>query len=327
MCGTDWEQYLGNLSSAVPFPVIPGHETVGRIAELGTEAQARWGLGRGARVAVESTRPCGVCRACRAGQWLYCSERVIYGLTTMSDRPALSGGYAEYLVLRSNSRVYPVPEHLSSEDAVFFNPLGAGMDWGVRIAGTQPGDRVVIFGPGQRGIASLLAVRDVGAQFVAVVGRGRRPWRLELARSLGADVVVNSDTTDVVSAVMAATGGEFVDRVIDTTPGDTSPLTAAYEIIRPEGTIVMAAHKSGTIPTSLVTGPLLSKALTLRGAYSVTEWAKVEALRLLSANSYDLSEIHSHTMDISELDTALRTLGGEVECEHTMHITVTASGT
>jgi threonine dehydrogenase-like Zn-dependent dehydrogenase len=324
MCGTDWEQYQGHLAARVPYPVIPGHETVGRIAALGPMARARWGLEAGARVAVESTRPCGACPACRSGRWLYCAERTIYGLTTATDRPALSGGFAEYLVLRSNSRVYPVPDHLSTEDAVFFNPLGAGMDWGVRLAGTEPGDTVVVVGPGQRGLACLLAVRDAGADQVVVVGRGRRPWRLELARALGASAVVDSDATPVVDAVLAATGGRAVDRVIDTTPTALGPVLAATELLRPEGTLVLAAHKTGEIPATLFTERLLAKALTVRGAYSVSPWAKTEAIRLLADQTYDLTELHSHTVDIAELDRALRTLGGETDGDRALHITVTA---
>ena len=57
----------------------------------------------------------------------------------------MNGGYAEYLVMRPNSQVYPMPDSLSIEDAVFFNPLGSGFDWGVRLAGTQLGDTVLLW--------------------------------------------------------------------------------------------------------------------------------------------------------------------------------------
>jgi threonine dehydrogenase-like Zn-dependent dehydrogenase len=215
-----------------------------------------------------------------------------------------------------------MPDHLSAEDAVFFNPLGAGMDWGVRIAGTQPGDTVVIFGPGQRGLACLLAAREAGARNVIVVGRGRRPARLDLALSLGADAAINSDRQEVVPAVLEAAGGPVVDRVIDTTPSAVQPLLDATGFVRPEATIVVAAHKA---PEGLgaVMDAMLAKALILRGAYSVSEWAKVEAIRVLSEGRYDLTRLHSHTFPIEQLDVALRTLGGELDGDRAMHITVT----
>ncbi len=323
MCGTDWEQYLGNLAPMVPFPVIPGHETVGRIAAIGATAAARWGLDVGARVAVESTRPCLSCAPCLAGRWLYCDQRVIYGLTTTTDAPSLSGGFGEYLVLRSNSRVYPLPEDLSTEDAVFFNPLGAGFDWAVRIAGTVAGDAVVVFGPGQRGLACVVAAKEVGAEVIVMVGRGRRPWKLELARSLGATHLVDSSSESVVDAVEEATGGRMADRVVDTTPGAIQPVLDALAVARSEGTVVLAANKRETAGSGDVLDPVLRKALTVRGAYSVSEWAKLRAIEALASHRYDLSAIHTHTMGLAELDVALRTLGGEVEGEDALHITVT----
>src|SRR3972149_2757103 len=67
ICGSDYEQYQGALP--VRFPVIPGHEPVGRIVELGDEAARRWGVKVGDRVAVETLIPCGFCRHCVGGQY------------------------------------------------------------------------------------------------------------------------------------------------------------------------------------------------------------------------------------------------------------------
>jgi threonine dehydrogenase-like Zn-dependent dehydrogenase len=327
MCGTDWDQYRGLLAPMVPFPVVAGHETIGRIVSCGETASKRWGLTEGARVAVESTVACGVCPPCTAGRWLFCEHRLIYGLTSVTNEPGLSGGFAEYMILRANSRVYPLPDHLSTEDAVFFNPLGSGFDWGVRIAGTVPGDTVVIFGPGQRGLSCVIAARDAGAHRIVVVGRQRSHWKLELARSLGATHTVDSETESVVGAVHAATDGRMADRVIDTTPSAMQPVLDACEIARPEGTVVLAAKKASTVQSSVLIDHLLAKALTMRGAYSVSEWGKEEAIRYLSSNQHDLSGLHTHTMHLDELDVALRTLGDEIEGERAMHITITPRST
>ena len=243
MCGTDWEQYKGALTALAPFPVIPGHETVGRIVEIGHRARDRLGVTEGDRVAVESTVSCGGCTYCARGQDLFCQRRSIYGLTTMTNEPALSGGYAELMVLRSNTRVYPIPNDLSIEDAVFFNPLGAGLDWTVRIGGTTVGDTVVIFGPGQRGLASVIAARAAGAGRIVVVGRGRRPWKFDVALELGATHVVDNEREDVEEAVLEITDGELADRVIDTSPGAVEPMLVATRIVRAEGTVVLAALK------------------------------------------------------------------------------------
>src|SRR3954454_24880344 len=193
LCGTDYEQYCGNV--ALPYPLIAGHEIVGRIAAIGDGAAVRMGVGVGSRVALESTVACGSCINCAAGRALFCEHRMIYGLTPLARDPGLLGGYAEYLVLQPNSQVYPIADALSPQDAVLFNPLGSGFDWACRAGGTKVGDTVVIFGPGQRGLACVIAAAEAGAGRIIVVGRGRRPWKLQLALELGATDVVDSDAS------------------------------------------------------------------------------------------------------------------------------------
>jgi threonine dehydrogenase-like Zn-dependent dehydrogenase len=321
MCGSDWDQYVGGIGQRSRYPIIDGHETVGRIARIGPDAAARLGVAVGDRVAVESTRSCGACIPCVNGNWLHCEHRLIYGLTSLDDPPGLNGGYAEYLFLRSNSRVYPLPDFLSVEDAVFFNPLGSGFDWAVRIAGTQLGDTVLIMGPGQRGLACVIAAREAGAARIIVGGRGLRPWKLDLARELGATHVVNTDEESVVDVVRSVTGGEMADRAIDTTPHVVKPIEVCIAALRSEGTLVLTAAKEDPVPEFV--NQILVKALTVRGAYSVSEWAKRQAIRVLSAGEYDLSGLHTHTLPIDALDHAMRILGGEVPGEAALHITVT----
>lgn len=322
MCGSDWAQYLGGLTKYAPFPVIPGHETIGRIERVGERAAHRWGVAEGARVAVESAVPCGTCPRCRAGRWLACTQVQIYGLTTTTDEPPLSGGYAQYMVLRPNSIVYPLPDHLSTEDAVFFNPLGAGFDWAVSAAGTRVGDTVVIMGPGQRGLACVIAAREAGAARIIVGGRSARPWKLELASELGATDVVDTDHASIVEAVRDITGGAMADRAIDTTPAALQPVVDAMESLRPEGTLVLAGMKHGAGLPDIDTN-VITKALTVRGVSMASAWGKEQAIRTLASGRDDLSRLHTHTVPIDDLDRAMRILGGEVDGEEAMHITVT----
>ena len=321
MCGTDWIQYKGEGGQQARYPLIDGHETVGRIARIGPAAAARLRVKEGDRVALESTRSCGLCAACLNDQWLYCDNRLIYGLTSTTNEPGLNGGYAEYLLMRSNSRVYPIPDDLSIEDAVFFNPLGAGFDWCLRVAGTQLGDTVLIMGPGQRGLSCVIAAHEAGAARIIVGGRGIRPWKLDVALQLGATHVVNTDKQSVVDVVREVTDGAMVDRAIDTTPYMVKPVQDCLDSLRAEGTLVLTAQKEDIVPD--FTSRILGGALTVRGAYSVSEWAKHQAIRILSSRRYDLSSLHTHTFPIFELDRAMRTLGGEIAAERAMHITVT----
>jgi len=321
MCGSDWSQYEGELAKLAPFPVVPGHETVGRLERVGDQAAKRWGVSQGARVAVESIAPCGACPNCRGGRPRLCLQGVIYGFTPVASTPSLSGGFAEYMVLRPRSLVYPLPEHLSTEDAVMFNPLGAGFDWAIRAAGTQLGDNVLILGPGQRGLCSVVAAHEAGAGRVIVAGRGRRPWKLRLAEKLGATHVIDTDKTTLEDAIRDITDGAGVDRAIDTTPGAIEPLRAAIHALRPEGTLVLGGLKHGAdLPE--IDDHVIRKALTVKGVAMVSEWGKEQAIRVLGTGRYDFSEFHTHTIPLGELDRAMRILGGEVDGEEAMHITV-----
>jgi threonine dehydrogenase-like Zn-dependent dehydrogenase len=91
--------------------------------------------------------------------------------------------------------------------------------------------------------------------------------------------------------------------------------------LRSEGRLVLTATKDEAVPGFV--GKIIAKALTVRGAYSVSEWAKRQAIRVLSSGAYDLSALHTHTLSIDELDRAMRILGGEIPGEEALHITVT----
>src|SRR2546425_6768743 len=99
ICGSDYEQYEGALP--VRYPAIPGHEPVGRIAEVGDDAATRWGVNVGDRVCVEALAPCGNCEPCLSGKLNLCSGRrggiASYGFVSVDDPPGLWGGYSEYL--------------------------------------------------------------------------------------------------------------------------------------------------------------------------------------------------------------------------------------
>ena len=95
LCGTDHEQWSGVLPAALPM--IPGHETVGTITEIGPVAAARWGVGVGDRVAIECFQSCMACAACLGGRARVCEQRGMYcyGQLPTNVPPALWGGYSE----------------------------------------------------------------------------------------------------------------------------------------------------------------------------------------------------------------------------------------
>jgi threonine dehydrogenase-like Zn-dependent dehydrogenase len=192
----------------------------------------------------------------------------------------------------------------------------------VRLAETKVGDSILIMGPGQRGLAAVMAAKEAGAGTIIVAGRGLRPWKLDLALELGATHVINTDQDDVAEAVRDMTGGKMADSALDTTPYATKPIENALNALKAEeGILVLSATKDGAV-TDFVTN-IVRRGLTVRGGKGATPWGKQQAVRVISERKYDLSGLHTHTYQIDELDTAMRVLGGEVPGEEALHITVT----
>ena len=119
ICGSDYEQYEGVLRT--PMPVIPGHEPLGIIEDIGDTAARRWGVDVGDRVAVETMLSCRFCPPCLAGNYHLCRTRRIYSYIPLADAPGLWGSYSEYMWLDGNTIVHKVDPSLPPEIAVIFN--------------------------------------------------------------------------------------------------------------------------------------------------------------------------------------------------------------
>ena len=197
ICGSDVEQYEGVIS--VELPLIPGHEPLGRIARIGDRAAARWRVDVGDRVAVETMLSCRFCSCCLGGQYHLCRDRKIYSYIPLSEQPGLWGAYSQYMYLHPNSIVHKMDPNLPAETAVMFNPLGAGYRWAVELPQTRPGDKVVILGPGQRGLACVIAAKEAGAGQVIVTGLEADKPKLELALEFGADHCIDVDNENSVN--------------------------------------------------------------------------------------------------------------------------------
>jgi threonine dehydrogenase-like Zn-dependent dehydrogenase len=238
ICGSDYEQFEGVLRT--PMPAIPGHEPLGRIEAIGDAAARRWGVDVGDRVAVETMLSCRFCPACLAGSYHLCRARRIYSYVPLAEPPGLWGAYAEYMYLAPNSVLHRVDPRLPPETAVLFNPLGAGFRWAVEIPGTKPGDTVVILGPGQRGLASVIACAQVAAGKIIVTGLAADARKLALAREFGAHVTIDVENENARERIRAETDGRGADVVVDVSSYALAPVAEALDYVAPGGTIVLA---------------------------------------------------------------------------------------
>jgi threonine dehydrogenase-like Zn-dependent dehydrogenase len=193
ICGSDFHGYSGENGRRHPGQVM-GHETVGRIDELGAEVT---GLAVGQLVTLNPVLGCGACAACRDGQQQWCSRRVVLGVA-----PEISAAFADRVAVRA-SNVVALPEEMPEELGALVEPLAVGYH-AVRRGGGGADDRVLVIGGGPIGQACLLAARRLGVTNLAVSDVS--PSRRDLCAKLGTQVI-DPSAENLAEAVTARLGG------------------------------------------------------------------------------------------------------------------------
>ena len=321
LCGTDHEQFTGALHPGRPF--VPGHEVVGVVEEVGSRAAERWGVAVGDRVAVEVFLGCGACDACRAGELRRCRRhglRTMYGLVGTEVGSGLNGGYATHLELRADSLLLPVPEVLDPILATVFNPLGAGIRWGVRLPRLAPGEVVAVLGPGIRGLCVAAAAKDAGAAFVMVTGAGERDAeRLAWAERFGADLTVDVTQADPLAALREA-AGRRADVVVDVTAMAPTAFAQAISLATQGGRVVVAgtrgfdAEAPGFHPDELV-----GKELQVLGALGVDLDDHAAALDLLATGRFPFADLPREVVGLDGAEQLLARMAGEGDLAPPIH--------
>ncbi|GEO27847.1 putative alcohol dehydrogenase adh [Alicyclobacillus acidoterrestris] len=313
VCGTDVANY-----KHISDPRILGHHVVGHIEKIGVEAAKRWGVQEGDRVAMEEYLPCGQCDRCREGLYRACSFTdsrrggLRYGNTSVHLKPSLWGGFSQYMYLHPNAVVHRLPKDVPVAEAVFTLPLANGFEWMCLEAKVGVGKTVVVQGPGQQGLACVLAAKAAGADKVIMVGRQTSIRRLQLSMQLGADAIVNTTTKNLVDGIAELTDGKMADVVVDVTSGGAEPVTQAFAIAKNRGLVILAAYKYAKIPewdSDLV----LSKSLTIKGLRGHSYRSVEMAIQCIASGKFPVSMLQSHRYGLQDVDLALRTADGKGE--------------
>ena len=324
LCGTDHEQYTGALPAGFAF--VPGHESVGVVEALGPRAAERWGVTVGDRVAVEVFLSCRECTSCTSGNYRLCRRHGLadmYGLIPVDKEPGLWGGYAEYQYLAPDSNLLPVPDSLDPVMATLFNPLGAGIRWGVTVPRTKPGDVVAVLGPGIRGLSACAAAKEAGASFVMVTGvKPHDEERLALASQFGADLAVDVAAEDPAHALRRATG-RGADVVVDVTAKAPAALAQAIAIARAGGTIVLAGTRGSAETPGFWPDLIVFKELRILGALGVDETEYRAALDLLASGRYPFADLPRRRASLDEAEDLVRSMAGESDEAPPVHGVVT----
>ncbi|HEU5320656.1 MAG TPA: zinc-binding dehydrogenase [Methylomirabilota bacterium] len=219
---------------------IFGHEYAGDVVAVGATVDE---LQVGDRVVVEAHMGCRRCENCIRGLYTACLN---YGNRRRGHRAngfTTNGGLAEYALNHVNT-LYRVPDGVSYEEAVVVMTAGSPLFGLENAGGYFAGETVAVLGPGPIGLMALQLVKALGA--TRVVLTGTREARLRLGRELGADVVVNSRTSDPVAAVREATGGKGADLVVDCAGADDT-FDQALKMAKPGGKVLLVAFYHGPV--------------------------------------------------------------------------------
>jgi alcohol dehydrogenase len=240
ICGTDIHIVKGE------YPVRPGlvigHEPVGVIEEIGPGVS---GYQIGQRVLVGAITPCGQCRACLSGNLSQCGHGGGFeALGGWRFGNTIDGAQAEYLLVPSaQANLTPIPDGVTDEQVVLLADIASTGFSGAESGNVRIGDAVVVFALGPIGLCAVAGARLMGASLI--IGVESDPVRLEVAKRMGADVVLDFTQVDVVAEVKRLTGGG-ADVTIEAL-GTQGTFENALRCLRPGGTLSSLGVYSGKL--------------------------------------------------------------------------------
>jgi len=233
ICGTDLHIFRGEFENRVRYPAVQGHEFGGVIAETGANVS---GFETGDRVVVDPIVSCHNCPACLTGHINACQTLKLLGVD-------LDGGYGQFVSVPVD-RLYALPDNIPMSHAPMVEMYALGHHI-LQRGQVQPGETVAILGAGKLGLSILDVLCHSASPGLTIIS-DLQPFRLEMAKSLGADYAINIRDADPVEQALDLTNGVGVDCVIEAVghyhlvDGQEAPLAQAVKMVRGGGRIVTA---------------------------------------------------------------------------------------
>ncbi len=326
ICGSDKHMYLGH--TALKFPVIPGHEVVGTVAEIGAEANQVMNvmggpIKEGDRITVvPGSKNCGRCYYCLhvPGRPTLCSGRTIYGFSNSESPPYLTGEFSEYTYIHGNSWVYKIPDEIPEEIAVLTEPVAVATRAVERACapglpqvgdGYSIGSSVAVLGCGPIGLLVIAVLRDSGAG--TIIATDLVDSRLEMAQQMGADVTINVGDTEPderVEQIQSLTSGVGVDIAIECA-GIPAVFSEALDVVRRGGKVIEVGHYTDSGDTKVRPHQICNKDLDVYGVWAYPQIQFQTALDFLQRTRTPLHELITHHLPLNQLEAGIEILGNE----------------
>jgi L-iditol 2-dehydrogenase len=285
ICGTDLHVFHDTFRNFPP--IILGHEMAGTIVEVGKNVQ-RFAVGDPCCVLGASAVTCGRCSYCRAGEFMFCSERRGMG-------HGVNGAFTRYVIVRPDQifRLFP---GFPLEEGAVCEPFAAAVHAVCELTPLRAGDVALVSGPGPIGLLCLKLLVAEGIKTI-VAGTDVDEARLGLARQIGAYAAVNVSRQDLVSLVRTETAGLGVDVALECA-GAAPSVQNCLEVVRPLGHYTQVGHFGKVVSVSL--DPIAFKQLHIAGSVGYTVGTWVRMLKILEQGRIRLGDIITHKLALDD---------------------------
>ena len=313
ICGSDI-RILHHGNPRVHPPTITGHEAAGVVVRVGANIK---NLKVGDRISIGADVPCGECDWCRNGLGNNCEINYAVGYQ-------IPGAFAECMKLPKlmclEGPVTRFADDLSFEEAALAEPLACAIN-GLELVNMSLGKTVVIVGLGPIGCMMIDLARTMGAEKVICVQRSS--LRMEIAKQYKADLYLASAETDIVRAVLEATGGRGAD-IIVTTCGSVEAHEQAVEMVAHRGYInLFGGLGKDARPMSLYSNKIHYRESFLTGSHGSVPRQHKMAVKLLESGRVRVKPLITHRFALSEIEAAFAVM----ESRRGMKIVVTPNRT
>lgn len=283
LCGTELHAFEGISERRKP-PLLMGHEFSGEVAELGKQVR---NLKIGERVSIDPLTRCGVCEQCTSGRGNICRNVRLIGLHT-------NGAFAEYVPAPATN-CHKLPDHVSFEEGSVVEPLSVAVHSVLRTP-IKVGDVVVVLGAGPIGLMLLQAARAAGARETIVTDVV--DYRLDSAKALGADMVINSKSKDPVKAVMELTENKGVDVALEAV-GIQPTVQQAMAMVKIGGRVAVTGMLAKTMQLEMLDAVV--KEMDIKGTYGYTQGDFGTALGMIIKGSANVKPMITHVLPLSDI--------------------------